>query len=173
MKTVTFVSIPEIESFLSLGQNNFSCKSHWWEQDFGKLPRWFPYFPKRRMHRNRGFWNVGSTISLTFLKNLRISIRRCSPNLTKMYVLWTFALMLDVIDLKRQLAKSLKFNWNMYISYLPYASRCSLPWTNFCYFYWEFQWFAWFNMSSPLCIVIENLIISIGKVRFLLGACIV
>ena len=57
--------------------------------------------------------------------------------------------MLDIMDLKRQLAKSLKFNWNMCVSYIPYASHWSLPWATLYYFHNAFQWFAWFNMRSP------------------------
>ena len=155
----------KVDTLRSLGQKHCSSQSHWWEWDFQKFPQRFPYFPERRIDRTMCFWNVGSTISLTFLKNLHISIRRCSPKHTKMYVLWTFALMLDVIDLKRQLVKSLKFNWNMCVSCIPYASHWSLPWATLSHFYNEFQWFAWFNMSSPLCIVIKNVIISIWKLR--------
>ena len=155
----------KVDTLRSLGQKHCSSQSHWWEQDFRKFPRRFPYFPERPIDRTRCFWNVGSMISLTFLKNKHISICRCSPNLAKISVLYTFALMLDIMDLKRQLAKSLKFNGNMCVSYIPYASHWSLPWATLSHFYNEFQWFAWFNMSSPLCIVIENLFISIGKWR--------
>ena len=58
----------EIGTSRSISLEHFPSQIHWWEHDLRKLPGRFPYFPERRIDRTRCFWNVGSTISLTFLK---------------------------------------------------------------------------------------------------------
>ena len=103
----------------SLGQRYFSCKSHWWEQDFGKLPRWFLYFPKRRMNNKTVPETTHQRFPVPFSKNAHISICQCSRKLTTNYILGTFALVFDGIDFQRELAKALNFNWAMGVSYIP------------------------------------------------------
>ena len=111
----------------------------------------FSYTPDRRKYCYFCYWTLQTKARRSF-------------RLTKQLVVLTCALMLDVIDLKRRLAKSLKFNWNM----LSLVFRMHLidlcPEQLYHIFNKNFNDLHDSTRGQPLCIVIVNLIISIGKV---------